>query len=112
MLPWLFRPNAELFRWFGALLREFSEHTAAALTAGPFVPTLERFERKWLVVGINLLNNGFPNEANEIFLGWYQFVRNQEIARTVRFPKGTALWWLGQSSRALRLNDEAKSRPN
>lgn len=109
VLPFLFRSPPELFQWFGGLLMEFATHTIAALIAGPFVPTLQRFEQKWLKIGVNLLNNGFPNEATEVFLRWYQLVRENEISHSTRYHKGNVLWWLGRSRQAVRLDDDAKN---
>ena len=57
----------------------------------------------------NLLNNGFPSEATEVFLRWYQIVRENEISRNLRVHKGTVLWWLGRSRQALKLSEEAKN---
>src|SRR3990172_1191104 len=92
----------DLFRWFGGLISEFSVHTTTELETKPFSATLIRYEQKWLKVGVNLLNGGFPNEAGEIFLRWYVLVRDSELVHNNRFSKGTALWWLGRSRQALR----------
>ena len=89
-----------------------SVHTAAALRAGPFLATLQEYEQKWLKFGVTLLNSGFPNEAGEVFLRWYQFVREAEVAQVAqptRFLKGTVLWWIGRSRQALRRDDEARN---
>jgi hypothetical protein len=109
VLPFLLRSLPELFRWWGGLLNEFLAHTSAAVATGPMVPMLQLFEGKWLKLGVNLLNMGFPNEAGELFLRWYQCVRDCEIDSGGRFPKGTVLWWLGGSGQALRVHDDARN---
>jgi len=97
-----------VFRWFGGLLNEFTVHTDAAVATGPVVPALQRFESKWLKLGVNLLNSGFPSEAQQVFLRWYQAARASEIACSQRLHKGTAIWWIARSFEALRAEDDAR----
>jgi len=52
VLPFLFRSLPDLFHWFSGLVNEFVVHTNSALAAGPFVPVIQRFEQKWLKVGV------------------------------------------------------------
>jgi len=110
VLAVLFRMLPDALRWFGEMLTEFSVHTEAVLrAAGRFSEVLQAFEQKWLNVGVTLLNNGLPNEAGEVFSRWYQFVRESELEHRKQYKKGTVLWWIGQSRRALRRDDESKN---
>ena len=98
-----------VFQWFGGLLHDFTVHTEAAVRAGPVVSALQRFESKWLKLGVNLLNAGFPSEAQQLFLRWYQLARVTEIDTGQRFHKGTSIWWIARSFEALRADDDARN---
>ncbi len=105
----LFSTPAAVFTSFTGLLRELEIHTKEAVDGEPLIPTLTRFQDKWLRVASVLLNNQFPNEAKIINLRLYQLVRTLEIDRHQRFHKGTILASLAGADYALGATDQARS---